>query len=419
MAEHATGLASNATHRAVVEVARSSYARLRAWLAYEWRDVAAAEDALGTALAKALALWLEQGVPQSPDAWLLSVAKRELLQTARHQRLHDSPEVQALLDQPERADDAPAVPDQRLKLLFVCAHPAIDASVRPALMLQTVLGLDAQTIAQAMLTSPSAMAQRLVRAKQKIRDARLRFEEPDLDDLPERLHAVLEAVYAAYGLGWDALNLGDDASAGQAVELRDEALFLGRLICELLPQEPEALGLEALMLFCDARTAARQDAAGRFVPLAQQDTALWNRDQIELAEHCLRRAASISKMGPFQLEAAIQSAHCQRLFTGETPWPAVAALYQRLLALAPSTGAAVACAVAHAQAGETGAALALLDALPQQQVASYQPYWVAKAHVAKIQGEQLAKAQFLQRALGLTSSPALRNHLLHELEAHA
>jgi RNA polymerase sigma-70 factor, ECF subfamily len=445
------------------QVARESYGRLLAWLAYQWRDVAAAEEALSTALAKALALWPTQGVPDAPQAWLLSVAKRELLQAARHQRLHASPEVQALLqgdsdgegqfgqhDQhgphgqygaSDKAYAPPAIPDDRLKLLFVCAHPAIDASVRPALMLQTVMGLDAQVVAQAMLTSPAAMAQRLVRAKQKIRIARLRFEEPDACELPERLHAVLEAIYAAYGLGWDALDGGDERVQG----LRAEALFLGELVSHLLPDQAEAKGLLALMLFCEARSAARNSARketgdeapnkaeGNFIPLAQQDTQRWNRDQITAANALLWQPAvqntSASKapatkpttaqnnVGPFQIEAAIQSAHCERLNGHGTPWAAIAHLYGRLLDLAPTLGAQVAHALAWANCGELDKAEALLTALAHPGLHDYQAFWVARAHVARLRGDTPVADHHLTRAIGLTTSPTVRRYLQGQLGA--
>lgn len=403
------------TRAAIEQFARASYGRLLAWLAYQWRDLAAAEDALSTALAKALVLWPQQGVPASPEAWLLSVARRELLQVARHQRLHHSPEVQALLQHDAVADEVPAIPDDRLKLLFVCAHPAIDVGVRPALMLQTALGLDAQVVAQAMLTSPAAMAQRLVRAKQKIRDAHLRFDVPGIDELPERLHAVLEAIYAAYGLGWDALDGGEDAVAG----LRTEALFLGDLVCHLMPGSSEALGLLALMLFCEARTAARFSADGRLVPLPEQDTAMWDRVLIDRAERCLWQAARQTSPGPFQLEAAIQSAHCQRLHTGQTPWSAVSGLYQQLLAFAPTLGAEVAHAVALARMGKLDQASDKLKALTHPRLGSYQPYWVVKAHVEQLCGEHGNAIRSLTHAVGLTSSPATRQHLLELLDTLA
>ena len=410
---------------AAVAAARQSYGRLLSWLAWQWRDLAAAEDALASALEKALRHWPADGVPAAPEAWLLAVARRELLQAARHQRLHDSPQVQAVLAGAFDAPDAPnalapqAIPDSRLKLLFVCAHPAIDAAMRPALMLQVVLGLGAEQIAQALLTSPAAMAQRLVRAKQKIRDAGLRFEEPGGDEWPDRLHAVLEAIYAAYGLGWQAWESrdgdADEATAVPGQGLRAEALFLADLVCSLLPADrrrAEAEGLLALILHCEARGPARRAADGRFVPLAEQDTALWLRPLIEQGDRLLRHSAGWAAPGPLQIEAAIQSAHNDRAALGHTPWAGILRLYEHLVALAPSLGAQVAQAVACAQAGDLARADAQLAALTHPRRNSYQPYWVALAHVAAQAGRPQAAAQALQMAIGLTSDPALRAHLL-------
>ena len=413
--------AASAARSAAEAAARQSYGRLLSWLAWQWRDVAAAEDALASALEKALRHWPAEGVPAAPEAWLLAVARRELLQTARRQRLHDSPQVQALLADEPSAPDAPALPDSRLKLLFVCAHPALDASLRPALMLQVVLGLPAAQIAQAMLTSPAAMAQRLVRAKQKIRDAGLRFEEPGPDEWPERLQAVLEAVYAAYGLGWQAWqawesDAGDNpepgALAGQG--LRSEALYLADLVCSLLPANAgraEAEGLLALILHCEARGPARRAADGRFIPLAEQDTRLWLRPLINQADQLLRQTARWATPGPYQIEAAIQSAHNERLITGRTPWAGIVQLYERLVALAPSLGAQVARAVAWAQAGDAAQAQALLAGLDHPRRSSYQPYWVALAHVLAQAGRCGDAARAMQQAIGLTSDPAVRLHL--------
>ncbi len=365
---------------------------------------------MSTALARALEVWPSQGIPTAPDAWLLTVAKRELLQQARHQRLHNSPQVQAVLLEDEVAADSGAIPDNRLKLLFVCAHPAIDASIRPALMLQAVLGLEAQDIAPAMLTSPSAMAQRLVRAKQKIRDTKIRFEEPNKEDFPERLHSVLEAIYAAYGLGWEAVDGGEATILG----LRSEALFLGGLVCQLLPAEgdhAEALGLLALMLFCESRTNARYRKDGSFIPLAEQDTALWDSSAIARAEQLLWQASRLANPGPFQLEAAIQSAHSQRRHGAPTPWSAIVELYAHLLAIAPSLGAQVAQAVAIAKNGSPNEAMKNLLAIKHPRLADYQPFWVAKAHLERQLGQGSDARNSLQRAIGLTSSPATRRYL--------
>ena len=411
VADTADAAAQAAMAAAAQAAARHSYGKLLAWLAWQWRDVAAAEDALATALEQALRHWPVDGVPAAPEAWLLAVARRALLQAARRQRLHDSPQVQALLVDDISAPAPAALPDSRLKLMLVCAHPAIDAAVRPALMLQVVLGLPAEQIAQAMLTSPAAMAQRLVRAKQKIRDAGLRFEEPDPDEWPERLQAVLEAVYAAYGLGWQAWEshaddgADDDATLGPG--LRAEALFLADLLCTLLPANPgraEAEGLLALILHCEARGPARREPGGRFVPLAEQDTGRWLAGLVQQGDQVLRHSAAWGRPGPFQWEAAIQSAHNERLRTGLTPWAGIVQLYEHLVAHAPSLGARVAHAVACVQAGDTARAAALLAGLDAARCASYQPYWVALAHVQARSGQWQAAGQAMHRALGLTSN---------------
>lgn len=373
---------------------------------------------MSNAFIKALEVWPVQGVPEKPEAWLLTVARYELLQVARRQRLHNSPQIQALLNEEAEYEAPETIPDSRLKLMFICAHPAIDASIRPALMLQTVLGLDAQVIAQAMLMSPAAMAQRLVRAKNKIRQVNLRFEEPGLDELPERLQAVLEAIYAAYGFGWDALDGGEVQVQG----LRGEAVYLAKVVCALLPHDPEAKGLLALMLFCEARIPARfisQDSGSlAFVPLSEQNTHLWQTDMIESAETLLYEAAQAARIGIFQLEAAIQSAYCQRMKNGQTPWRAIAMLYEMLISHSPSIGASLAHALAWGQCGELEKANALLLSLENAEFAkltNHQPYWVAKAHLAKLSGDLFVHQQSLARAVGLSKSPAVKDYLSKQL----
>lgn len=399
---------AEATWSAAERAARDSYGRLLAWLAYRWRDLAAAEDALAEAFASALETWQRDGIPDSPDAWLLTAAKRNLLQMHRHRKVTEDPAVSILFAEETVTDDFIAVPDNRLNLMFVCAHPAIDVSVRTALMLQTVLGLDATHIASAFLVSPSAMAQRLVRAKSKIRDAGIRFDPPEASELSARLDAVLDGIYAAFGISWDTLGGAETTHES----LADEAIFLGRVLLSLLPEEPEVAGLLALMMFSHARRGARLDASGLFVPLAEHDTTRWDRAMIMEADTLLLSASVRHRPGPFQIEAAIQSAHCHRLFSGHTPWPAIAQLYQALVSYSQTAGVAVGHAVAVAEAGNISGALVMLDALPTPIVANYQPWWVARAHICQLAGQQFAARSALGEAIGLTTQDSVRAYLL-------
>ncbi|MET3374188.1 RNA polymerase sigma-70 factor (ECF subfamily) [Variovorax boronicumulans] len=399
-----------AAHHAAERAARESYGRLLAILSARTHDIAASEDALADAFARALERWPADGVPVQPDAWLLSVARHRKLDAWRHSRVQDDATQTLLLlagEMDEADPDAATVPDERLRLLFVCAHPAIDAAARAPLMLQTVLGLDAARMAGAFLTSPSALGQRLVRAKARIRAAGIPFEYPQARDLPHRLRDVLDGIYAAYGTGWDDVDGADALPRG----LTTEAIDLGRILCRLLPAEPEPLGLLALMLFCEARTAARRTEAGAYVPLDQQDITRWDHALLAEAEHHLRIASAMQSLGPYQLEAAIQSAHCERRAGAPVPPEVLVSLYEGLLTLRPSIGAPVslACALANARGPETG--LRALDAIPSDEVASYQPFWAARAHLLAAGGARVAARQAYDRAIGLSSNGAVRAYL--------
>ncbi len=393
---------------AAVQAARDSYSRLLASLAYQWRDIAAAEDALAEAFAAALTHWPQTGVPRSPDAWLITAARRNLLQAARHQRLVLDPAVTLLLESDETAPDVPDIPDERLRLLLVCADPDIEADMRTPLMLQVVLGLDARAIASAMLLKPATLAQRLVRVKARIREAGLRFEWPQAHDLAVRSHAVLDAVYAAYTLGWHHTALDVSTQA----ELASEALFLAALCARLMPDNAEALGLLALLQFCEGRRPAAFNPSGEFVPLHQQDVASWKVEAIEGAESVLKKAFSLAQPGPYQLEAAIQSAHCERLNGNVVPWDSIARLYEELLAMAPSTGAQLGHAVAVAHSRGASAGFAQLEALSADLLVSYQPFWVTKAHLLSLMGEREQAQQAYAHAIGLTEHPAIRRYLI-------
>ena len=396
--------------RAAELAARASYGRLLAYLAARSRDVAAAEDALGDAFASALETWPRAGVPDNPDAWLLVAARRRLVDRARHGGVEAAAATTLRLAAEHvdvNASGETVFPDERLTLLFVCAHPAIDEAARTPLMLQAVLGLDAARIASAFLVAPATMSQRLVRVKAKIRDAGIGFDVPGPDELPERLQSVLDAVYAAYGTGWEDVAGADPRSRG----LAEEAIWLGRLVVGLLPSEPEAAGLLALMLYCEARRPARRDARGAYVPLTRQDVTLWSLSMIEDAERLLADASRSKRPGRFQLEAAIQSVHAQRATTGHTDWEAIALLYEGLVRLSPTVGARVAQAAALAEARSAGDGLAALDSIPSAVVDAYQPYWALRAHLLRSLGRHDEARDAYVRAIGLSEDPAVREFL--------
>ncbi len=395
--------------RAAEAVARDSYGRLVAYLASRSRDVAAAEDALGEAFLAALETWPRDGVPGRPEAWMLTVARRRLIDGARRARVRS--EAASTLRLASLAAEGPAdaspFPDERLKLLFACAHPAIDIGARTALMLQAVLGLDAARIASAFLVAPATLGQRLVRAKAKIRDAGIPLEVPEPDELPGRLGPVLEAIYAAYGTAWDDLAGADPRRKG----LAEEATRLARLVVQLLPDEPEARGLLALVIHCEARREARRAPEGRYVPLSEQDVSLWSRPMIEEAERELAEAATRGRIGRFQLEAAIQSVHAQRAATSVTAWGEVALLYEELTRLAPTPGSLVGRAAALANVQGPAAGLAALDAFAPGSVASYQPYWAVRAHLLAELGSREEACRAYRRAIGLSGDEPVRDFL--------
>jgi predicted RNA polymerase sigma factor len=396
--------------RAVESVARESYGRLVAFLASRTRDPAGAEDALGDALLAALSTWPRDGIPASPEGWLLTAARNRLTDQSRHRlvRTQSEPTLQVILEASRDWEDRGVLPDQRLNLMLVCAHPAIDSDMHTPLMLQTVLGLDAAAIGRAFLVAPQTMGQRLVRAKTKIRQAGIAFEIPDASLLPERLGAVLNAIYAAFGAGWED---ADGADAHRA-ELTDEALWLGRLLAKLLPEEPEVRGLLALMLHCEARRPARRGAGGRYVPLADQDCRLWREDLIGEAEQQLELAARRSRIGRFQLEAAIQSAHAERRHGGLTEWRAIAAFYDRLAKMTGAVGAVVGRAAAHAEVEGPAAALNMLDQIDPQLSSGYQPYWAVRAHLLDQLGSATGAVAAYTSAIELTGDEAVRGFLL-------
>jgi predicted RNA polymerase sigma factor len=400
------------THRTVERVARESYGRLVAYLSSHTRDVAGAEDALSEALVAALTAWPRDGVPQNPEAWLLTTARRALIDVVRHQQvvLASEPTLLLLKEDSTEATLSTTFPDERLKLLFVCAHPAIDPAMHTPLMLQTVLGLDAANIAGAFLISPKTMGQRLVRAKTKIRDGGIRFEVPQERELPERLDAVLEAIYAAFGIGWDDM-VGTDQ---RGRDLAEEAIWLARVLLQLLPDEAEVRGLLALMLHCEARRAARRGPDGRYIPLSEQDTKRWSRPLLEEAERHLAEAVRHGHFGRFQLEAAIQSVHAERARSDRIEWSAIVKLYEQLVRISPTVGTRTGFAAAIAEANGPEAGLAALDAIDSDAISGYQPYWAVRAHLLQKLGNKPGALDAYNRAIGLAEDPAVRAFLLQK-----
>ena len=400
--------------------ARDSYGRLLALLAASTSDLAGAEDALADAFERALRTWPSQGVPSHPDAWLLTVARNRLRDQWKSAQVRRAVPLGAGCDALAHVDDidVDAIPDRRLELMLVCAHPAIERAVRTPLMLNTVLGFTAEQVGRAFSVPPSTMATRLVRAKKRIKVAGIPFRVPDRADLPARMASVLEAVYGAYVIDWatgpQARRLPSEALPSEA--LPSEALHLAEVLATLVPGDPEVRGLAALIELSAARAPARVDAAGRFVPLADQDPSLWDPDLISRAHEHLRAAHARGQLGRFQLEAAIQAVHCARGRDGTTDWPALLTLHRILHSVAPSLGSSAALAAVTAEVDGPVAGLATLDALLAEAGPSarlFQPAKATRAHLLDRLGRQQEAVAAYDSAISLTQDPAERQYLEH------
>jgi RNA polymerase sigma-70 factor, ECF subfamily len=409
-------MSSDEARRIVERIARESYGRLVALLVARTRDVASAEDMLAEAFAAALEQWPTQGVPTNPHGWLVTVAKRRHFDLLRRGQVQMNGEfqLQMLATEIEEASrTSEELPDRRLALMFACAHPQIERGARAPLIMQAVLGITAKAIASAFLVSPGSMSQRLVRAKAHIKESGIPFRVPDQNEMPERLNAVLDATYAAYSTGWDEAHEG-------ASEFAPEAIWLGSLIAKMLPEEPEAKALLAMMLYAEARRQARRDREGGYVPIDQQDVALWDRSQISKAEQLLHACNRSGPTGRYQLEAAIQSAHIAQRLTGANCWPAIISLYDHLVSMTDSPVAVLNRAAALAEVAGPQAALTQLSAISSdKRILGYQPYWATLGHLNLRAGNIEAGCEALRIAIGLATDNAVRQHLRLRLQAAA
>ncbi|MFX0595020.1 RNA polymerase sigma factor [Melissospora conviva] len=399
---------------------REERGRLLAALVHRFGDLDLAEDAAAEAIEAALARWPVDGVPSRPGAWLMTTARRRAVDRLRRDRTY-ADRLALLAVESQRAGPAPAadaggddLPDERLQLFFTCAHPALAADDRVALTLRCLAGLTTPEVARAFLVPTATMAKRIVRAKNKIRTARIPFRVPGRDELPQRLPGVLQVVYSVFTEGYSA-------SSGpqlQRLDLAEEALRLGRILRRLLPAEREVAGLLALMLLTHARRDARTGADGELVLLHEQDRHRWDRDMIDEGCALVPVALTGGPPGPYGVQAAIAALHDEASDVTSTDWPQIVALYDVLMAITPSPVVAVNQAVAVAMRDGPAVGLARLDTLAEEPLLrDYGPYAVARAELLARLGRYAEAAAAYRRAIELAGTDPERTHLHTRLQA--
>jgi RNA polymerase sigma-70 factor (ECF subfamily) len=396
--------------QAIDQTVREEWGRILAALTKSLGDIQLAEDCLQDAIARAIDVWPEQGLPRSPAAWLITIARRRAIARFRRDARWAArvPELSLLMDlenAPTAYEDSPVIPDKRLEMIFTCCHPALAEKTQIALTLRTLGGLTTDEIATAVLDKPDAMAQRLVRAKNKIATARIPYEIPDASMLPDRIKAVLSVIYLIFNQGYS--NASTDHT-----HLSDEAIRLARIVGNLMPHDTEVAGLLALMLLHDARRIARQTEAGEMIPLPLQNRARWDKAKIAEGDMILQKSLPQGALGPYQLQAAISAVHAGSPSWDATDWPQIAALYDLLYKMQPSAVVRINQAMAVSYATSVKAALDLLTLVADDpQVAGYQSYHVARADLLERSGNHAGARNSYDAAIALTPQIAERAFL--------